>query len=277
MPAGQAASLFLCFQGGGTHESNSPQQDSRRHIGSTERRGQFCLGQSRSVGFVRMAAKPSAITHHLPFVPMIQLTAPRQVHSGGFVRRSFLSSAGGRRPRSWLRSNSLARCKLRRHNQSFQPTCIPWLRHSMQAAELKRWQAQQKGLSRQGSLVSFAKQSARGASRRKSNGTAGTWPSSSARRSSLACGRGEPPSALRASQSRGAVLHSWLGSLGKLASLRTSARHVHAPHRQCTSSRAGSAPGSQGVSASSFSGAGACQPGAAADLHSVASPLHAGG
>jgi len=70
--------------------------------------------------------------------PMIQLAAPRQVYSGGFVRRHFFSSVGGRRLRSWLRSNSPARCTLRRHNQSFQPTCIPWLRHSMQAAELKR-------------------------------------------------------------------------------------------------------------------------------------------
>ena len=25
------------------------------------------------------------------------------------------------------------------HNQALQPTCIPWLRHSMQAAELGRW------------------------------------------------------------------------------------------------------------------------------------------
>ena len=282
MPAGQEASLFWYFQVSGTSESNSPQHVSCSHIGGTKRSGPIRVGRLRPASLVGSLGKRSLnILRSLP-APMIQLAALIQVHSGGFVRRSFLSSAGGRRPRSWLRSNSLARCKLRRHNQSFQPTCIPWLRHSMQAAELKRWQAQQKGLSRQGSLVSFAKQSARGASRRKSNGTAGTWPSSSARRSSLACGRGEPPSALRASQSRGAVLHSWLGSRGKLASLRTSARHVHAPHRQCTSSRAGSAPGSQGVSArhsrrarchgcSSSPGNLVAQPGAPADAQPSAS------
>jgi len=81
-----------------------------------------------------MAAKPSAITHHLPFVPMIQLTAPRQVYSGGFVQRSFLSSAGGRRRRSWLRSNSLARCELRRHNQALKPTFLSLLRSARNAA-----------------------------------------------------------------------------------------------------------------------------------------------
>jgi len=29
-------------------------------------------------------------------------------------------------------------------NQALQPTCIPWLRHSMQAAELGRWASKAK-------------------------------------------------------------------------------------------------------------------------------------
>ena len=139
MPAGQEASLFWYFQVSGTSESNSPQHVSCSHIGGTKRSGPIRVGRLRPASLVGSLGKRSLnILRSLP-APMIQLAALIQVHSGGFVRRSFLSSAGGRRPRSWLRSNSLARCKLRRHNQSFQPTCIPWLRHSMQSAELKRW------------------------------------------------------------------------------------------------------------------------------------------
>ena len=139
MPAGQDASLFWYFQVRGTSERNSPQHVSCSHIGGTKRSGPIRVGRLRPASLVGSLGKRSLnILRSLP-APMIQLAALIQVHSGGFVRRSFLSSAGGRRPRSWLRSNSLARCKLRRHNQSFQPTCIPWLRHSMQAAELKRY------------------------------------------------------------------------------------------------------------------------------------------
>ena len=146
MPAGQEASLFWYFQVSGTSESNSPQHVSCSHIGGTKRSGPIRVGRLRPASLVGSLGKRSLnILRSLP-APMIQLAALIQVHSGGFVRRSFLSSAGGRRPRSWLRSNSLARCKLRRHNQSFQPTCIPWLRHSMQSAELKRYACGPRGL-----------------------------------------------------------------------------------------------------------------------------------
>ena len=138
MPAGEAASLFWYFQVSGTSESNSSQHVSCSHIGGTKRTGPIRVGRLRPAGHVGSPRKCYLNTLRSSVAPMIQLAAPMQVYSGGFVQRSFLSSAGGRRPRSWLRSNSLARCKLRRHNQSFQPTCIPWLRHSMQAAELKR-------------------------------------------------------------------------------------------------------------------------------------------
>ncbi len=138
MPAGQAASLFWYFQVIGTFESDSPQHVPCSHIGNIKRSGPICLGRLRPAGHVGSPRKCYLnILRSLP-APMIQPATPMQVYSGGFVQRSFLSSAGGRQPRSWLRSNSLARCELQRHNQSFQPTCIPWLRHSMQAAELKR-------------------------------------------------------------------------------------------------------------------------------------------
>ena len=138
MPAGQAASLFWYFQVSGTLESDSPQHVSCSHIGSNQRSGPIRVGRLRPASLVGSLGKRSLhILRSLP-APMIQLAAPRQFYSGGFAQRGFLIIAGGRRSGGWLRSNSLARYKLRRHNQSFQPTCIPWLRHSMQAAELKR-------------------------------------------------------------------------------------------------------------------------------------------
>jgi len=142
MPAGQAASLFWYFQVSGTSESNSPQHVSCSHIGGTKRCGPIRIGRLRPASLVGSLGKRSLhILRSLP-APMIQLAAPIQVYSGGFVRRFLLSSVSGRWLRNRLRSNSLARCKLRRHNQSFQPTCIPWLRHSMQSAELKRYAVQ---------------------------------------------------------------------------------------------------------------------------------------
>ena len=139
MPTGQAASLFWYFPVSGTFESDSPQHVSCSHIGGTIRTGPIRVGRLRPARLVGSLAKRGLNTLRSLPAPMIQPAAPMQVYSGGFVQRSFLSSAGGRRPCSWLRSNSLARCELQRHNQSFQPTCIPWLRHSMQSAELKRW------------------------------------------------------------------------------------------------------------------------------------------
>jgi len=139
MPAGQEASLFWYFQVSGTFESDSPQHVSCSHIGSNQRSGPIRVGHLRPASLVGSPVKRGLNTLRSLPAPMIQPAAPMQVYSGGFAQRGFLIIASGRQPRSWLRSNSLARCKLRRHNQSFQPTCIPWLRHSMQSAELRRW------------------------------------------------------------------------------------------------------------------------------------------
>jgi len=139
MPTGQAASLFWYFQVSGTFESDSPQHVPCSHIGNIKRSGPIRLGRLRPAGHVGSPRKCYLNTLRSVSAPMIQFAAPRKFYSGGFAQRSFLSSVGGRRRRRGLRSNSLARCELRRHNQSFQPTCIPWLRHSMQSAELKRY------------------------------------------------------------------------------------------------------------------------------------------
>ena len=139
MPAGQAASLFWYFQVSGTLESDSPQHVPCSHIGNNKRSGPIRVGRLHPAGHVGSPAKRRLNTLRSLPAPMIQVAAPRQFYSGGFAQRGFLIIAGGRRSGGWLRSNSLARCELRRHNQSFQPTCIPWLRHSMQSAELKRW------------------------------------------------------------------------------------------------------------------------------------------
>ena len=139
MPAGQDASLFWYFQVRGTSERNSPQHVSCSHIGGTKRSGPIRVGRLRPASLVGSLGKRSLnILRSLP-APMIQLAAPIQVHSGGFVRRFFLSSVGGRRLRSWLRSNSPARCEQRRHNQALQPTCNPPLRSGLHPAELGRW------------------------------------------------------------------------------------------------------------------------------------------
>jgi len=142
MPAGQAASLFWYFQVSGTFESDSPQHVSCSHIGNNQRSGPIRVGRLRPASIVGSLGKRSLnILRSLP-APMIQLAAPIQVHSGGFVRRLFLSSVGGRRLRTWLRSNSPARCEQRRHNQALQPTCNPPLRSAPHAAELGRYAPQ---------------------------------------------------------------------------------------------------------------------------------------
>jgi hypothetical protein len=139
MPAGQAASFFWYFQVSGTFESDSPQHVSCSHIGNNKRSGPSRVGRLRPASLVGSLGKRSFNTLRSLPAPMIQFAAPIQVYSGGFVRRLFLSPVSGRWRRNRFRSNSPARWEQRRHNQSFQPTCTPWLRHSMQSAELKRW------------------------------------------------------------------------------------------------------------------------------------------
>ena len=138
MPTGQAASLFWYFPVSGTFESDSPQHVSCSHIGGTIRTGPIRVGRLRPARLVGSLAKRGLNTLRSLPAPMIQPAAPMQVYSGGFVQRSFLSSAGGRRLRSWLRSNSPARREQRRHNQALQPTCNPPLRSGLHAAELGR-------------------------------------------------------------------------------------------------------------------------------------------
>ena len=101
MPAGQAASLFWYFQVSGTFESDSPQHVSCSHIGNNQRSGPIRVGRLRPASLVGSLGKRSLnILRSLP-APMIQLAAPIQVHSGGFVRRFILillvvaSRAGG--------------------------------------------------------------------------------------------------------------------------------------------------------------------------------------
>ena len=139
MPAGQDASLFWYFQVSGTLESDSSQHVSCSHIGNNKRSGPSRVGRLRPASLVGSLGKRSFNTLRSLPAPMIQFAAPIQVYSGGFVRRLFLSPVSGRWRRNRFRSNSPARWEQRRHNQSFQPTCTPWLRHSMQSAELKRW------------------------------------------------------------------------------------------------------------------------------------------
>ena len=139
MPAGQAASLFWYFQVRVTSESNSPQHVLCSHIGGTKRTGPIRVGRLRPAGHVGSPRKCYLNTLRSVSARMIQFAAPIQVYSGGFVRRLFLSSVGGRRLRSWLRSNSPARCEQRRHNQALQPTCNPPLRSGLHAAELGRY------------------------------------------------------------------------------------------------------------------------------------------
>ena len=139
MPAGQEASLFWYFQVSGTFESDSPQHVPCSHIGNIKLSGPIRLGRLRPAGHVGSPRKCYLNTLRSVSAPMIQFAASIQVYSGGFVRRFFLSPAGGRRRRSWLRSNSPARCEQRRHNQALQPTCNPPLRSGLHAAELGRW------------------------------------------------------------------------------------------------------------------------------------------
>jgi hypothetical protein len=139
MPAGQDASLFWYFQVRGTSERNSPQHVSCSHIGGTKRSGPIRVGRLRPANLVGSLAKHGLNTLRSLPAPMIQPATPMQVYSGGFVQRSFLSSVGGRRRRSRLRSNSLARCKLWRHNHRFHPTALSPLRVVRAAGEPERY------------------------------------------------------------------------------------------------------------------------------------------